>query len=178
MTGGRSPILQSTVTFLFFLVNVFAVYLLLRGHNFPGGGFIGGLGSALSLILLTLAIGIRRVEAHLRFDPVTIAALGLALAFLTGALPLLLGEPFLRHWNVKLYDVPVLGEVFLGTPLLFDIGVYLTVVGVACKLIFVLARAVEGVGALSHEEGERYASAVEEPIEPALPAPREEGDDD
>ncbi|TVR47398.1 MAG: Na(+)/H(+) antiporter subunit B [Puniceicoccaceae bacterium] len=169
----QSFIFVSVATFLFFLINVFAFYLLLRGHNFPGGGFIGGLGSAISLILLSLAIGVKTMDRILRFDPVAIAAAGLLIAFLTSCIGMFAGDPFLTQYNLKLTDVPLLGELALGTPLLFDIGVYLVVVGVTTKMIFLLARSVEGHPAFEDHERDRYASVIEEPIENLAAPPRE-----
>jgi multicomponent Na+:H+ antiporter subunit B len=147
---------------LFFLINIFAIYLLLRGHNLPGGGFIGGLGSALSLIMLSLAIGVERTQGILRTDPMRVAAAGLLLALFTALLPLALGDSFLKHYH---FTLPIMGGVPVGTPLLFDVGVFLVVVGVSAKLIFVLARPNAGLTALAPEEWRRYAAELEEPIE-------------
>jgi len=167
MRTGDSYIFRTVASLLFFLVNVFAVYLLLRGHNLPGGGFIGGLGSAISLIMLSLAFGVERAQRILRVDPVRIAAAGLAVALLTAMAPLLLGQPFLRHYHLAIRDLPVLGTLEIGTPLLFDIGVFLVVVGVTGKLIFVLARTNAGLTALDASEWRRYAARLETPIETA-----------
>ncbi len=162
MKAGESYIFRTVGAGLFFLINVFAVYLLLRGHNLPGGGFIGGLGSALSLIMLSLAFGVERTQRIFRADPVRVAGAGLTLAVLTALLPLLAGDAFLRHYHLRL---PVLGGLELGTPLLFDVGVFLVVVGVTAKLIFVLARPNAGLTALSPAEWSLYAAPLEQPIE-------------
>lgn len=162
MKAGESYIFRTVGAGLFFLINVFAVYLLLRGHNLPGGGFIGGLGSALSLIMLSLAFGVERAQRIFRADPVRVAAAGLMLAMLTALLPLLWGDAFLRHYHIKL---SVLGGLELGTPLLFDVGVFLVVVGVTAKLIFVLARPNAGLTALPSAEWSLYAAPLEQPIE-------------
>lgn len=165
MRTGESYIFRAIGSLLFFLINVFSIYLLLRGHNLPGGGFIGGLGSALSLIMLSLAFGVQRTQQILRVDPVRLALTGLSVALATALLPLLFGEPFLRHFHLKLTAVPVFGTLELGTPLLFDVGVFLVVVGVAAKLIFVLARPNSGLTALAPGEWELYAARLEQPIE-------------
>lgn len=176
MKAGQSYIFRAVGAVLFFLINIFAVYLLLRGHNLPGGGFIGGLGSALSLIMLSLAFGVERTQGILRADPVRVAGAGLLLALLTALLPLLGGDPFLRHYHVVL---PVLGKIEVGTPLLFDVGVFLVVVGVTAKLIFVLARPNADLTALAPEEWRNYAAPLEEPIEKTArsesPAPEDDG---
>jgi multicomponent Na+:H+ antiporter subunit B len=165
MRTGESYIFRAIGSLLFFLINVFSVYLLLRGHNLPCGGFIGGLGTALSLIMLSLAFGVPRTQEILRVDPVRLALSGLALAGLVALLPLFVGEPLLRHFHVKLENLPVIGSVEVGTPLIFDIGVFLVVVGVTAKLIFVLARPNTGLTALAPGEWERYAARLEQPIE-------------
>ncbi len=167
MKIGESFILRAIASLLFFPLNVFAVYLLLRGHNLPGGGFIGGLGSALSFILLSLAIGVERAQQMLRFDPVRIAALGLMVALASALLPVALGDPFLRQYNLKVKGLPVLGDLSVGTPLVFDIGVFLVVVGVTTKMLFVLSRSIGGLPALPAEERMTYSAGVEEPIEEA-----------
>ncbi len=165
MKIGDSFIFRAVGSFLFFVINVFAVYLLLRGHNLPGGGFIGGLGSALSLILLSLAFGVERTQQILRVDPTRIAAVGLLLAIATAVLPLFAGDALLKHYHLKLKDVPVLGSLEVGTPLLFDIGIFLVVVGTTAKMIFVLARSISGLTALERHEWRRYAAALETPVE-------------
>lgn len=167
MKAADSFIFRAVGSFLFFVINVFAVYLLLRGHNFPGGGFIGGLGSALSLIMLSLAFGVERTRQIVRVDPTRVAVLGLLLAVGTALLPLVVGEPLLRQFNWKFEQVPVLGSFAVGTPLLFDAGVFLVVVGVSAKVIFVLLRAHAGLTALEPREWRRYAARLEEPVEHA-----------
>lgn len=166
MKGPDSYIFKTIVRFSFFVINVFAIYLLWRGHNLPGGGFIGGLATAISFILLSLALGVESLHRVMRVDPVLVAAAGLALATLTGAAPLLIGHPFLEHFNFHIF-LPPLGELHIGTPLLFDIGVFLVVVGVTCKIIFVLAKSTEGLRALVQDEEARYSSSRETPIEAA-----------
>jgi multicomponent Na+:H+ antiporter subunit B len=162
MKIGDSAIFRAVGSGLFFLVNIFSVYLLLRGHNLPGGGFIGGLGSALSLILISLAFGVEYAQRLLRVDPVRLAAAGLVLAVLTALLPLLWGDALLKHYHVTL---PLLGGVEVGTPLVFDLGVFLAVIGVTSKLVFSLARPNAGLTALSPSEWRDYAAPLEEPIE-------------
>ncbi len=165
MTGPQSYIFKTVARLLFFLVNVFALYLLWRGHHLPGGGFIAGLATAISLILLSLALGLEEVHRVLRFDPMRVATGGLALAVATGAAPMVAGRTFLEHFDAHWSGVPFLGEVHAGTPLVFDVGVYLTVVGIACKIIFVLGKSTQRLRALVAEEQARYSSPVEQPIE-------------
>lgn len=165
MKTGESIIFRAVATLLFFILNVFAVYLLLRGHNLPGGGFIGGLGSAISLIMLSLAFGVERAQRILQIDPIRLAVGGLSLALATALLPMVAGEPFLRHFHVKWEAVPLVGKLEMGTPLLFDLGVFLVVVGISAKLIFVLMRANAGLTALDEVEWRDYAARLEQPLE-------------
>ena len=167
MKGPESFIFQTVVRYTFFFINVLAVYLMLRGHNLPGGGFIAGLASAISLILLSLATGAEEFHRMLRFDPVRLAARGLALAAFSCALPALFGQPFLEHFHWHLHGVPLLGDVHVGTPLLFDFGVFLVVIGVSCKIIFALSRSTQGLPALRPDERTRYCSPREIPVEDA-----------
>lgn len=165
MKTGDSHIFRAVAAFLFFLINVFSLYLLWRGHNLPGGGFIGGLGSALSLVMLSLAFGVRRAQEILRVDPLRLAAFGLLLAVLTALLPLLFGDPLLRHYHGKFAAGLLPGGIAIGTPFVFDLGVYLVVVGVTVKLIFALSRPANGLTAIEPAERRRYAAAREQPIE-------------
>lgn len=165
MIGLRSPIFRAAARFTFFITNVFAVYLLLRGHNEPGGGFIAGLASAVSLILLSLALGVEEIHRLIRVDPARVGLIGLLIALVSGMLPMALGHAFLTQYNWHWKQVPLLGELHVGLPLLFDLGVYVVVVGVCCKIIFVLAKSSQGLGAMVEEEERRYSSLVETPVE-------------
>jgi multicomponent Na+:H+ antiporter subunit B len=159
MREAESPLLRALVGPIFFLANVMAVFLLLRGHDLPGGGFIAGLVTAISFILLGLTRGLKTVHNVLRVDPVHVAAAGLLLAVGTAAAPMFWGFPFFHHlhWN--------LGDILVGTPLLFDLGVYGVVVGIAVKMVLVFAKSVTGLAALVREDEARYASVLEQPIE-------------
>lgn len=179
MKLSQSFIFTQVVTFLFFVINLFSIYLLLRGHNFPGGGFIGGLGAGMSLVLLSLAVGVQRLQQILRINPVRLATIGLLTALASSAAPILWGHAFLTQYNFKFVNVPILGSLAVGTPLLFDVGVYLVVVGVTVRLIVLLARPVEGLCSLTSQERLIYASPLERPIETEaadLTSPKEECD--
>ena len=102
---------------------LFSVYVLLRGHNEPGGGFIGGLIAAAGIAVHGLPRGRSALLRLLRVSPKTLIGAGLALALLSGLPGLLLAEPYLKHqWAFP-------GGLPLRTTLIFDIGVYLSVVG-------------------------------------------------
>ena len=102
----------------------FSLWLLWRGHNEPGGGFVGGLVAAAGVAVHSLPRGRRSLDGLLRAKPTTIAAAGVLLGMGSGLPSLLTGAPFLTHqWFVTA------GGFAVGTPLLFDCGVYLAVVG-------------------------------------------------
>ncbi len=116
-----------------------AVYLFLRGHNLPGGGFIAGLVLAIALILQFVANGQRWVEQRLRVDFRAWIAGGLLIAGLTGIGSWFFGSPFLT----STYDypkLPLIGAVPLASAALFDLGVFLTVVGAALTGLVAMAR--------------------------------------
>lgn len=168
--GLSSYIFRTVVQFLFFVINLFALYLMLRGHNYPGGGFIAGLATGVSILLLALALGLPGVDRYLRFDPIRLAAAGLLLAALTSLAPVFFGQAFLEHFHLHLHHVPLWGDLHIGTPLLFDGGVYLVVVGITAKIILVLGKSTSGLPALSAADQRRYSSPLERPIEePAAP---------
>lgn len=132
-----SIIVRSTTRVLIALLVLFSIFLLLRGHNVPGGGFIGGLVGAAAFALYAMSYGAAAARYVLRFDPWFIVAVGLLTAVLSGLLSVFMGEPFLTgQW----LTLPV-AKLKLGTPLLFDIGVYFVVIGVVLKMIFSLEEA-------------------------------------
>ena len=177
MSAPRSFVFTSVVRFAFFIINVFAVYLFFRGHNLPGGGFIAGLASATSLILLSLAIGNEELMRILRVDPVRIAAIGMCVALLSGAAPMAMDEAFLTQFNWHWYNVPLFGELHIGTPMIFDFGVFLVVIGICCKIILTLTHSTGGSG-LNEQDQRRYNSPVEVPIEEGHAAEEEVPDAD
>ncbi len=141
------------------LVLLVAVFVLLRGHNLPGGGFIAALMTAVALILQFLANGYGFARARLRFDFVKVVAIGLALALFTGLGSLLFGQPFLTS-NYGYFPIPLVGDVELATAMLFDLGVYLTVVGV----IMIMAIRLGRIGGV--EDAEPEPELVPAPAEP------------
>ncbi len=131
-----SLILATASRYLLLLLLIFSVFLLLRGHNEPGGGFVGGLVAAAAYSLFFIANGIGEAKRVLRYDPQGIIALGLLLAVLSTLPSLVAGEPFMTALWVD-SGMPLIGKI--GTPLLFDAGVYLLVLGMTLAIIFTLA---------------------------------------
>jgi multicomponent K+:H+ antiporter subunit A/multicomponent Na+:H+ antiporter subunit A len=117
-----------------------AIHFFLRGHNAPGGGFIAGLVVAVAALLYRMALR----ERLLNFPPRLLIPWGLLLAMLTGAVPLLLGEAFLKSAYGYL-TWPLIGEFEWATAVVFDLGVLLVVVGGTLTIIDVLAERVRGV---------------------------------
>jgi len=131
-----SLILSTAARYLLPLLLLFSVFVTLRGHNEPGGGFVGGLVAAAAFALYALAFDVPTARRALGADPRTLIGLGLLTAAASGILSILLGRPYMTAlWSER--TVPLLGKA--GTPLFFDIGVYLTVIGVALTMIFTLA---------------------------------------
>jgi multicomponent K+:H+ antiporter subunit A len=116
-----------------------SVYLFLRGHNEPGGGFIAGLVLALALILQYVAHGQQWVEQRLRTDFRAWIGCGLLIAGGAGIGSWFLGAPFLTS-TYAYWTVPVLGSVPLASAVVFDLGVYLTVVGATMLALVSIGR--------------------------------------
>jgi multicomponent K+:H+ antiporter subunit A len=123
---------------LFPVILVFAIYLLIRGHDLPGGGFAAGVTMSIALILQYIALGTRGVEARLRVRPIAWVGAGLLLAVFTGLGAWLFGYPFLTS-SFRYVDLPVIGDVPLATALLFDVGVFLLVIGTTALILTAIA---------------------------------------
>lgn len=123
----RTLIFRTMAPYLTSLMVLFSVFVLLRGHNEPGGGFIGGLIAASAFAIYGIACGVSPVRRALYFHPMTIAGSGLLLGTVAGAISFLFEVPFMTGlWaSVRFAGV----TVDLSTPLFFDIGVYLVVLG-------------------------------------------------
>ena len=123
----RTIIFRTIAPYLASIMVLFSIFVLLRGHNEPGGGFIGGLIAASAFAIYGIACGVEPVRRALVFHPMSLSAFGLLLAALAGLDSLFFQVPFLTG----LWATPdVLGiEVTISTPMVFDIGVYFVVVG-------------------------------------------------
>jgi len=123
---------------MFPVICAFSLYLLLRGHDLPGGGFVAGLAMSIAFLLQYMAGGTRWVEARLRVLPLRWIAVGLLLAGFTGMAAWLFELPFLTSY-FGYEEVPVLGKIPVASALLFDIGVFSLVVGATVLMLIALA---------------------------------------
>lgn len=121
------------------LLLMLSLIVLYRGHNLTGGGFIGGLIAAASVLLLAIAEGWDKTESRLPLQPMTLMTIGLAIAGVGGFIGIAYGGAFMQGIWLPFFELPLLGKVKLGTPLLFDIGVYLVVIGFTLKCAHALA---------------------------------------
>jgi multicomponent Na+:H+ antiporter subunit B len=133
-----SPILRTTTRFLLPLLLLLSVFLLFRGHHEPGGGFSGGLVAAAAFVLCRFAFGVEEVKRALPVDSHALIGAGLLVAVASGSAALFAGRPIMTGLWARV-PVPGVGDIDLGTPLLFDVGVYLAVVGVTLSIILPLA---------------------------------------
>ena len=126
----NTMILRETTRRLVPLILVFSVFLLLRGHEHPGGGFVGGLVAAIAFSLYAFVFGPQAARGILRVDPRAVGAVGLAVAIASGLVGSIGdGAPFLTgQWGT-------LAGLKIGTPVIFDVGVYLVVVGVVLTFV-------------------------------------------
>jgi len=140
-------ILSQTSRLLFPYFIMLSLIVLYRGHNMPGGGFIGGLLAACAFILVGLGYDMQQARKKLRVEPVTLMGVGLTIAILSGFVGFYDSDAYMTGAWLPDFYVPLLGKVHLGTPLVFDIGVYLVVIGFVLHTTFSLAE-------LGHAEDE------------------------
>jgi multicomponent Na+:H+ antiporter subunit B len=131
-----SLILRTATRLLLSVMLLFSFFILLRGHNAPGGGFIGGLIAASAFALHSIAFGPAALRHLLVFDPKAIAGLGMLVAIIAGLWSAVIGDAFLTgqwfHWGEGE------GAFHVGTPLVFDVGVFLVVIGAVLTIIVAL----------------------------------------
>ncbi len=129
-------IFRTIAPFITALMLLFSVFILLRGHNEPGGGFIGGLIAASALAIYGIAFGVEAVRRAIRFHPLAIAGFGLMLSCLAGLISVLFAVPFMT--GLWVYPVLFGVEVPLSTVMLFDLGVYFVVLGAVASIALAL----------------------------------------
>lgn len=163
----RDLILQKIALYGILPLQLFSLHLFFRGHNAPGGGFVAGLVTALSILLVGFAFGPEKPSRYLRLAPRSIASIGLAIALFVAVLPAFLSRlfPAFESASILHHIHPKLGELYLGSPLFFDLGVFLTVVGVIPALVFPLLRSVQQMMPFSPEELPALAPPQSEPID-------------
>ncbi|ALS74477.1 cation:proton antiporter [Planococcus rifietoensis] len=126
--------LQTATKVVTFIILMFAVHIFFAGHYTPGGGFVGGLLTASAIVLLMLAFDIPTIKKILPINYVVLSAVGLLIAIATASASIVFDVPFFTH-AYDYFDLPLFGETSLHSALLFDIGVYLVVVGVTMTII-------------------------------------------
>lgn len=132
----NSLILATASRIMLPLLLFFAVFLLFRGHHLPGGGFSAGLVASSAYVLFGVAYGREAALMRLRIAPVRLIGVGLCVVLAAGSLSALDGLPFFTGLWVYV-DTPI-AQMHLGTPLLFDVGVFMTVAGMALSILLSL----------------------------------------
>ena len=140
-----SLILSTATRVLVPLILALSAFIFVQGHNEPGGGFVGGLLAATAFALLEKAEGLERARRALRVPPLSIAAVGLGCALVSGLWGGLADGHFLQAvWPFVTVDAEGKHGLPLGSVMLFDLGVYLVVFGSVCAILFALEQAVAG----------------------------------
>lgn len=147
--GRRSAMLEVVTRLLFHPMLLLSIYLLFTGHNTPGGGFTGGLVAALALMIRYLAGGRHELAVAAPVNAGAVLGTGLLIAVGAGAAAIVLGGEVLQS-AVLDFSVPLLGHVHLVTSTLFDIGVYLIVVGLVLDVLRSFGAEID-----RHQEAER-----------------------
>jgi multicomponent Na+:H+ antiporter subunit B len=132
----KTLILKTASGYLLPVLLLFSVFILLRGHYLPGGGFVGGLVASIAFVLHAFANGLENTKTLLRIHPGFLMPFGLTIAFISGLSPMILADlPFMTGlWFQD--PLPVIGMI--GSALFFDTGVYLVVIGVTLTIIFTI----------------------------------------
>lgn len=132
----RSIILQTATKYLLPILLLFSVFLLLRGHYEPGGGFVGGLVASIAFVLHSFAFGTENTMKILRRKPMSLIPIGLGIAALSVIAPTFFDlPPMTGLWFEE--PIPVIGMI--GSSLFFDLGVYLVVIGVVLTILFTIS---------------------------------------
>ena len=127
-------ILQTVTKIATFIIVIFSINIFFAGHYTPGGGFVGGLLMASAIVLLVIAYDLKTVQNILPLNYMYVTATGLILSFGTAAFPMFLNKPFFTHF-FDYFTLPLIGKTSLHTAALFDLGVFLVVVGVMMTII-------------------------------------------
>lgn len=135
----KTIILRTASNFLLPVLLLFSVFILLRGHYLPGGGFIGGLVAAIAFVLDAFANGLENAKKLIKVHPGFLMPVGLSISALSAIVPIVfVGQPIMTGlWAAD--PIPVIGSI--GSALFFDIGVFLVVIGAALTIIFTISEA-------------------------------------
>ena len=129
-----SLILKTTMRLLLPILLLYSVFLFLRGHNHSGGGFVGGLVAGAAFALYALGFSVSQLKALIKVKTHSLLGWGLLIALVAALFPSLDARPFFSSEWIT-FDFPRFGEIDLGTPLMFELGVYLVVVGATLTII-------------------------------------------
>lgn len=138
-----SILLRTAVKLIFPLTLIFAVYTALKGHNEPGGGFIGGLMAAVAFLLFRMANGRGALIRLMPFHPRVLVSLGLGIALATAIVPLFFGRPLLTSLVIDALPIGFGQSIHFASAVFFDAGVLMVVVGVSVGMIQRLSEEIE-----------------------------------
>jgi len=130
-----SILVRTAIKLIFPLVLIFAAYTALKGHNEPGGGFIGGLMAAVAFLLFRMANGRKALVKLMPFHPRNLVALGLGIALATAIAPLFFGKPILTSLVIDELSIGLGQKIHFASAVFFDTGVLMVVVGVSVGMI-------------------------------------------
>ena len=131
----QSPLLTAGTRTMVPTLVLFSVYLLVVGHDVPGGGFAGGLIASSALLLVFLTFGASGLDRVLPIDPEALTGVGLAMAIVAGLIGLFFGGTFLTYTYASV-SAPLLGDIKVSSLLLFDLGVYALVIGLVATAVY------------------------------------------
>lgn len=131
-----SVLLQTAVPYILFLQGILSIFFILRGHNLPGGGFIAGLLMAAGFVLYSIAYDVDKAREKLKIKPETLLWGGLTLALFSSLISTVFNIPFMTSlWMIEI-DPPGFDKISIGTPFLFDVGIFSAVTGMTLLVVF------------------------------------------
>ncbi len=136
----KSIILRTASTYLLPILLLFSIFILLRGHYYPGGGFVGGLIASIAFVLHGFTNGVDSTLRLMPMHPGVLIPFGLGFSTISMFLPVFWGQPVMTSMWLPM-KIPVLGMV--GTTLLFDVGIYFVVIGVVLTILFSISQYTE-----------------------------------
>jgi NADH:ubiquinone oxidoreductase subunit 5 (subunit L)/multisubunit Na+/H+ antiporter MnhA subunit/multisubunit Na+/H+ antiporter MnhB subunit len=155
-----SPIIKSTTPYIAVFMFIIAGYLFFKGHNEPGGGFIAGVTAAIALIMVSMIFGAWRVSKAIGNKLLYASAIGLIIIYIDAMTPVLWGDFFLKSQKLT-FHLPVIGEIHLISPVLFDFGVMMVVFSVITKTFLAFSRFASGRKSYINYEGQDSSKDLE-----------------